>query len=205
MKLTKADLPTLYPALLIALAMLAVGAGRAYLAREALRTAERQHQATQAERNEIDGRLKRVRNEEQEIKRKNAIFTDLRTRGVIGEEQRLEWSEQISAIRERRRLPQLEYEIAPQTKLESIPGNFSIHASSMKMSARLLHEEDLINLIDDLRRDARALILVRACALSRLARTVSDTTATPHLQAECQIEWITLQGPASALASGGRQ
>ena len=92
-----------------------------------------------------------------------------------------------------------------QQKLESIPGNFSIHASSMKMSARLLHEEDLINLIDDLRRDARALILVRACALSRLARTVSDTTATPHLQAECQIEWITLQGPASALASGGRQ
>ena len=205
MKLTKADLPTLYPALLIALAMLAVGAGSAYLAREALRTAERQHQATQAERNEIDGRLKRVRNEEQEIKRKNAIFSDLRTRGVIGEEQRLEWSEQISAIRERRRLPQLEYEIAPQTKLESIPGNFSIHVSSMKMSARLLHEEDLINLIGDLRRDARALILVRACALSRLARTVSDTTATPHLQAECQIEWITLQGPPSALTSGGRQ
>ena len=205
MKLSPADLPKLYPAVLLALSMLAAGAGSVYLARESTRDAQRQYQAALAERNEIDGRLKRVRSEEQEIKRKSALFADLRTRGVIGEEQRLEWSELLGSIRTQRRLPQLDYEIAPQVQLDAAIGNFSIHASRMKLNLRLLHEEDLVNFLDDLRNNARALILVRSCAVTRLARGAADAAPLAHLQADCQIDWLTLRGPGAETGKGGHQ
>mgnify|MGYP003590685695 CR=1 FL=1 len=199
MKLTAADLPKLRNAALLALAMLAAGAGSAYLARTAADEAQREFATTRAERNDIDGRLKRVRSEEQEIKRKSALFAELQARGVIGDERRLEWAEQLRAIRERRRLPALDFEIAPQALLEAEPGGYSFQSSSMKLSARLLHEEDLLRLLADLRQDARALVLPRACSLARLPRGTPETTATAHLQAECQIDWVTLRGPAASL------
>ena len=205
MKLTPSDLPKLQLSLLAALAMLALAATGAHFAREATRNAQRTHQTLQAERNEIDGRLKRVRSEEQEIKRKSALFADLRTRGVIGEEQRLEWSELLGSIRTQRRLPQLDYEIAPQVQLDAAIGNFSIHASRMKLNLRLLHEEDLVNFLDDLRHNARALILVRSCAVTRLARGSADAAPLAHLQADCQIDWLSLRGPGAETGKGGRQ
>jgi hypothetical protein len=52
------------------------------------------------ERSEADGKLKRVRDEESEIKQKSILFNKLQERGMIGEEQRLEWVELLKDIRD---------------------------------------------------------------------------------------------------------
>ena len=85
-------------------------------------------------------------------------------RGIIGPEQRLEWVELLKEIRDKRRLIDLQYEIAPQRLLDGNPtGRYAFHSSAMKLQLRLLHEEDLTRLIGDLRSQAKALIRVRSC------------------------------------------
>jgi hypothetical protein len=197
MKFTPSDVGKLKFGLLGAAIMIAVGAGAVHMALGYDRAAVRQRNDVQQEHDEIDGKLRRVRNEENEIKHKSALFNSLQQRGVIGEEQRLEWVELLGGIRDNRRLPDLQYEIEPQRPLPAAPGSssgFSFFASSMKVQLRLLHEEDLLRFLDDLRRQARALIRIDSCNLSRLPRgSDTESGASAQLQAECEIDWITLR------------
>jgi cell division protein FtsL len=191
MKLTRADLRELRLSLAAALLMIALGATGVHLALASARQARTEQSAAQRQRDEIDGKLRRVRSEEAEIKQKSALFSRLQQRGMIGEEQRLDWVELLKTIRERRRLLDLRYEIAPQRALDALPGGaLSFYASAMKIELKLLHEEDLTRLLDDLRQQAGPLIQVKSCKLARLPRAGGGIAA--QLQADCQIDWITL-------------
>ena len=125
MKLATSDLPKLQWSILAIVLMMAVGAALIFFAFSATEVAKRDRAIAQAERNEFDGKLKQVRNEEDEIKQKSAVFKALQTRGMIGEEQRLEWVELIKDIRDTRRLIDLQYEIAPQRRLDADAANLS--------------------------------------------------------------------------------
>ena len=200
MKLTATDFPRLQWSLLAALLMLAVGAGSVYFAHHFASTAARQRVAVQAERDDADRKLRRVRQEEDDIKQKSAVFNDLIRRGVVGEEKRLEWVEQLKAIRQQRQLLELQYEIAPQRPLAPLPGSsYGYFASAMKLQLKLLHEEDLTRLLADLREQASALIVIRSCDIARLpgggdARTPG---VQAKLQADCLIDWVTLREVAA--------
>ena len=198
MKLSAADFPKLQLSLLAAVAMIAIGAGSVYFALNLAQTARVDRMAAQAERNDFDGKLKRVRSEENEIKQKSALFNTLQARGMIGEEQRLEWVELLKDIRDKRRLIDLKYEIAPQRPLDATPANgLTFYVSTMKMQLKLLHEEDLTRLIDDLNQQARALIQVKRCNVSRLPRGNAETGMPAQLQADCLIDWVTLREAAA--------
>lgn len=203
MKLEPKDFPKLQISLLAMLLMVAVGTASILYSRERVRQANAAFAAAQSERNDFDGKLKRVRGEEHEIREKAALFNALKARGVIGEEQRLEWVELLKEIREKHRLIELRYEIAPQQPLERTPaGSFALHASTMKLQLSLLHEEDLIRLLDDLRREARALIQVRRCDVLRIPRSGPENTLQGFLQAECLIDWITLHESDKSKGAG---
>jgi len=196
MKLEPKDFPKLQISLMAMLVMVAIGAGTVVFSRHSVSQANSAFAAAQSERNEMDGKLKRVRSEEHEIREKAALFNALKARGVIGEEQRLEWVELLKEIRERHRLIELRYEIAPQQSLEKTPtGTLILYASTMKLQLSLLHEEDLTRLLDDLRRQARALVQIRRCDVSRIPRSGGENTLQGLLQAECLIDWITLREP----------
>lgn len=198
MKLSAADFPKLQLSLLAAVAMIAIGAGSVYFALNLAQTARVDRMAAQAERNDFDGKLKRVRSEENEIKQKSALFNTLQARGMIGEEQRLEWVELLKDIHDKRRLIDLKYEIAPQRPLDATPANgLTFYVSTMKMQLKLLHEEDLTRLIDDLNQQARALIQVKRCNVSRLPRGNAETGIPAQLQADCLIDWVTLREAAA--------
>lgn len=201
MKLSSADIPRLQLSLLAALLMIALGAAGVHLTLKSSRVAKIEQAAAQKERNEFDGKLKRVRGEEAEIKQKSAVFNTLQARGVIGDEQRLEWVELLKTIGDRRRLLDLQYEIAPQRALDAAaPGSaLAFYASATKVQLKLLHEEDLTRLLDDLRQQARALIQIRNCSVSRLPRG-GDAAGHAQLQADCQIDWITLRETSSGAA-----
>ncbi|MFT3847551.1 MAG: hypothetical protein QM739_02420 [Propionivibrio sp.] len=198
MKLAASDFPKLQWSLLAATLMTLVGIVTVYLSSGAMQTAARDRTTVLTERNEFDGKLKRVRNEESEIRQKAAVFSALQARGMIGEEQRLEWVELIKEIRDTRRLIDLQYEIAPQRRLDAAADaktgdGFAFYSSSMKLQVKLLHEEDLTRLLDDLRNRARALIQVKSCNVSRLSPGPVGGSPAAQLQADCQIDWITLR------------
>ena len=194
MKLSSSDLPKLQYSLLAAVLLMIVGAGLVYFSLQSTKAATLDRSAALAERNDFEGKLQRVRNEESEIKLKSAVFNKLQTRGVIGEELRLEWVELLKSIRDKHRLLDLQYEIAPQRILDAAPGNgFAFYASSMTTQLKLLHEEDLIRFLDDLRQQAKALIQIKSCNVERLPHGSSENGIPAQLQAECQIDWITLR------------
>ena len=202
MKLRRDDFRKLRGGLLGCMALIAAGVGTVLLSDNAAQTARRELAAAQAARNEFDDKLKRVRSEENEIREKTAIFRQLEARGVIGEEQRLEWSELLNAIGDRRQLLNLRYEFEPQRPLDAAApaAALSYFVSPMRLQLDLLHEEDLTRLLADIRQQANALIQVRNCLVSRSSGSADSRAAGSQLQAECRIDWITLRAPGSGEA-----
>jgi hypothetical protein len=195
MKFGKADFQKTQISIAAAVLMCAAGAAAVVVAMERTKTAKIAQTAISKDRNEFESKLNQVRNEENEIKQKSQQFNNLEVRGVIGEEQRLDWVELVKDIRDKRRLTDLQYEISPQRPLDANQGSgLNFYASAMKLQVKLLHEEDLTRLLDDLRSQAKALILVKSCNVSRLPRVAGERSASPaHLQADCLIDWITLR------------
>ena len=195
MKIVPADFRKLQASVVLGVLMIAVGALALYFAFAAMKRAEQARVSIAAQFAEADGKLKQVRNEESEVKQKSIVFNKLQERGIIGDEQRLDWVELLKEIRDKHRLIDLRYEIAPQRMLEGQLGNdFVFFASSMKLELKLLHEEDLTRLLDDLRRQAKALIRVNSCRIERLPATGEQRGGgRANLLADCEIEWLTLR------------
>ncbi|WP_313950799.1 hypothetical protein [Accumulibacter sp.] len=194
MKLDRDDFRKLQPGIFAAVLMIVVGAVGLYVSHSTREAAQKTKMTVTAQFQEVDGKLKRVRDEESEVKAKSIVFNKLQERGIIGEEHRLDWLELLKEIRDRHRLIDLQYEISPQHRLDGTQeGDYSFSASTMKLRLKLLHEEDLIRLLDDLRQQAKALIRVNGCQVERLPATGDErSSGRAHLLADCEIDWLTL-------------
>jgi hypothetical protein len=199
MKFGKTDFAKIQASLLVVVLAIAAGTASVLLSLQQTKSVKLANGTAVAEHNEFERKLKQVRNEENEIRQKAALFSNLQARGVIGEEQRLDWVELLKDIRDKRRLLSVEFEIAPQRALDSSPANnFSFYASTMKLQFKPLHEEDVVRLLGDLRSQAKALIQVKSCNVSRLPRgSVEPGGSVAYLQADCQIDWVTAREAAS--------
>lgn len=155
--------------------------------------AEQERQAALARQSEMRARLARVHDEEREIRQRIERYHEIGALGRTEAERRLEWVETLTQIREERRLPGLDYEIAPQRPLDAkapAAGGFDFLASPMKLEAQLLHEGELLGLLDDLQARVQALIGVRRCRIERLPAGAAQAA---NLKAACELDWITLQ------------
>ena len=156
--------------------------------------------AAAARKLEIEKRLGRVRTEEQEIKARTQQFQKMELAGMIGQEKRLEWTELLRDLQRQLRMPGMNYEFGPQDPLVSVcDAGYAFHSSQLKIQLRVLHEEDLLNFVGQLQKEAKALVVLRGCKLSRLPGGSTARDAT-QLVGECTMEWITLRR-----ASGTRQ
>ncbi|MDD5297233.1 MAG: hypothetical protein PHU46_09990 [Rhodocyclaceae bacterium] len=197
------DLRTQRRALLLGLAMVVAGIGATGLAHLYHREAEDTVRLALAEKNAFQSRLARMAQEEQEIQAGDALFRQLAERGILGEEKRMDWLERIARIRAERRLGDIQWEISPQRPLEAEfapggKGELEFMASSLRLRLSLLHEEDLLRFIKDLKDSMPAYVRIRQCSLERLPRNEDRRGPAPQLQAECQVDLITLRKRASA-------
>ena len=201
MKFNLRDLSKLqWHALLAILLLIAAGAlgywsqQRAHLANTERATAENQLQ-------QIDKRLRQVRTEEQEIKQRTSLFQQLEKSGMTGEEKRLEWIELLRDLQRQLRLPGMNYEFGPQLTLEKVDGAaFAYHSSHLRIKLHLLHEEDLLNFLEQLQQRAKSMVLVRSCRVSRSTASNDPGAGLAQLSAECDMEWVTLRR-----STGGKQ
>lgn len=196
MKFDTAHFQKIRASLLASMLMAAIGVGLVVYAQEKYQRAHRAQIEAAAEHRRINDKLKQVRNEESEIHEKSMHFTALQERGVIGEEQRLDWVEQLKEIRDTRHLQDMTYEISPRRRLDADGAADPVfYASAMHLRFKALHEEDLTRLLNDLRQHARAHIRVRACTLSRLPSDAGQAPGMARLLVDCQMDWITVRQP----------
>lgn len=145
---------------------------------------------------EADRKLRQIRSEEIQIRSNSNVFSELQKRGIVGEEQRLDWVELIKATQDNLRLREVRYEIAPQRPLDSkhsdAESTLAFYASTMSLQMQLLHEEDLLRFLAEIRQRATALIHIRRCDLSRSSSNADSGVPNANLQAECVIDWITV-------------
>jgi hypothetical protein len=188
-------LKSLLGSLILLLVASMFSAGAVFAAYYYAGQAERDHQQAQALQNETRARLSRAHEDEREIRDRIARYQELISQGRSQPERRLEWVETLGQIRASRRLLGLEYEISPQRPLDEkqpASGGFRFLASPMKLDMPLLHEGDLLGLLDDLAARTEALVSVRSCRIDRLALN-RGAQETANLKASCEIDWITLQ------------
>ena len=198
--MTLADLKSIRGSALLALAMAMAGVGALWASARLADEVSRGHAAALDARGKAQRGLASARAEEAEIAEKIDRFRHLVERGAIGNEQRLAWVELIRDARARHQLGALDYEFSPQRPLDptiapSDAGQLEAASSALRLRLPLLHEGDLLTLIDDLAANASAVVRVRECSIAR--RIPADNSAEA-LQADCLLDWITFRPHSGA-------
>ena len=195
MNLTRDELRRLTAPLLAAVALLAAGAALVWLADRSLASSERRYAIAELERRQNAERLARIAEEEREVKEKLDLYKQLKRLSILGEERRLEWADAISRIRAQRELLDLTYRVDRQRLLKTVPGtpdSIDFLASTMHVQLALLHEEDLLRFLADLRAAGNAYYAPKHCSLVRTGQAVTGATMTARLRAQCEIDLITV-------------
>lgn len=151
---------------------------------------EQAHDAARSSKNRIEQRLRQANGEAQNLAERAAVFRQMQETGILGEEQRLEWTEMLVAMQRELRLPGLHYEFAAQTALDagicSAPGCYS---SPLRLQLQLLHEADLLTLLARIEKEAKAFVVLQGCRLQPL----QQATETARLTADCRMQWVTMR------------
>ena len=191
--LTRLRLHGAVAALLIALGATAIAVSTYYLGR-----ATEARESARAQRSAAAERVSKVSEEEREIRESLGFYQRMQQQGMIGQENRLDWIDAIARIKTERKLFEIKYNIEPQKSLDypgiapMKGGDFMV--SRMRLEMLLLHEEDLLNFLSDLRSSGRFHVSVRHCTMSRIERgpVAPGQPLLPRLRSECQIDLITL-------------
>lgn len=127
-------------------------------------------------------------------------YRNLEKTGFAGEEQRINWLDALRNANIRAELFGVNYQIGVQHPYpyanEFDAGSIALQESIMKLDMRLLHEDDLLRFLDELRAQQVGLFHVKECTLLRTDR--SETLRNqPYLSAQCDLVWITAR-PGSA-------
>jgi hypothetical protein len=195
LNLTREELRKLAAPLLAAIVLIAAGVALVRSAGESRAQAQAQLAAAQAERRQNADRLARIAEEEREVSEKLDVYKQLKRLNIIGEERRLEWADAVARIRNQRELLDLTYRVDRQKLLKSVPGkpdSVDFFASTMTVQLDLLHEEDLLRFLADLRDSGNAYYSVKTCRVNRTGQAATGTTITPRLRASCEIDLITV-------------
>lgn len=186
------------PGVFLLACTLAWGAATAYGSRaRATLEGERQSLASlEAERNDLTDR--------REARRKFArLYKDLSNDGVVGPEHRLAWIQATRDAASELALPYLRYSTGTQRPFEAdwlVPGVAApVLASPMDVQLGLVHEGDLLALLD-LLRAAPGLLQVQSCSLEMPVRDVGPQPDKPNVTGSCQLVMYSIPREAAVAA-----
>ncbi|MCE5181397.1 MAG: hypothetical protein LLG15_06310 [Betaproteobacteria bacterium] len=139
-----------------------------------------------------------ARARQENINRYLTAYQSLMAEKQINGERRQDWIDTLSHIREQRKLFPVEYDLAARRpyKFTDIPSSSALNLFASRMNVRLplLHEGDIVTLLDDLRSRKVGLFVVDHCNIVRDPKA-NDTPPqfVQNLSAECAVDWITVE------------
>ena len=125
--------------------------------------------------------------------------------GFVGEERRIEWVDELRAQHKNHKLFGVKYSISQQEvyKPAFVPsiGGFVMNRSTMKLDLDMLHEGDILQLIESLGAKKAAPFMLRDCEITRLnANAELSKQLIANLHAQCELDWLTLHEPSTPQA-----
>jgi hypothetical protein len=125
-------------------------------------------------------------------------YQTLLQQGFVGEEHRIEWVDALRKIHGQEKLFNINYSIGVQEEYQpsfiSNAGSIKLYRSVMKLELSMLHEGDLLTLIEDLSHQQGAPFMVRQCEITRQNAQISNAFA-PNMHADCELDWVTIHEP----------
>ncbi|MDP1659932.1 MAG: hypothetical protein Q8L73_11375 [Methylotenera sp.] len=128
-------------------------------------------------------------------------YQALINKGLVGEERRLEWVDELRTQHKNNKLFSIKYSIGLQEayKPSFAPnlGGFVLNRSVMTLDLDMLHEEDILQLTEALSRKNKEIFMLRDCEITRLnAGGNLSNQLIANLHAKCELDWLTLREPA---------
>jgi len=125
------------------------------------------------------------------------LYSGYKSSGLIGEERRLSWIESLENTNKVLKLPTLTYRLLPQEKFTrpglKVKSGVELNGSAMELTMGLLHEEDILAVLEGLRLSIKNLFTVESCSLSRSNKIgVPLDTKKSNLRSKCTIRWVTI-------------
>ncbi|OGV73903.1 MAG: hypothetical protein A3B82_01065 [Methylophilales bacterium RIFCSPHIGHO2_02_FULL_57_10] len=139
--------------------------------------------------------------EKENIVRYLSAYQALVQQGFVGEEQRVDWIDDLRNINIRYKLFGVSYDIGAQQDYKpAFPldiGNFKLHRSVMKLTFAMLHENDLLTLFQALPGEVNPPFMLRDCTITRVSGG-GRGKFVPNLNNSCEIDWLTITEPPTA-------
>ena len=199
MKFGASDLKRLRLPLVVFIALAGAGLACYFAVNDYLQETKKLAAAMSKQRAEVQTKLASTTEEEREIKANLQQYQALAARGMVGEENRLDWIDTITAIKNERHLFNIGYSIEPQKPLDypgfTAGGGVNFLTSRVKIEMQLLHEEDLLDFIDDLSKRGKSYLSARSCDVQRVDREGgggATSPLAPRLKATCAYDLITI-------------
>ena len=168
-----------------------------------------QENALQQQKNLLNSARQRFQSsgiEKQTIAEYLPKYQSLISKGLVGEERRLEWVDELRKQHQLNKLFSIKYSIGLQEPYKpSFAGNlggFVMNRSVMTLDLDMLHEEDILQLTEALSKKNQEVFMLRDCEITRLTTTgIFSNQLIPNLHAKCELDWLTLHEPASIQAT----
>jgi hypothetical protein len=191
MTFSQADLPHIKWSLITFLVTLSIGGSAVIFSQKFATNAQHAKLVAQQQLNDARNKLNASRDDQMNMAEYTKEYSAIQRRGIIGDEQRLNLIEGLDKLRDRNLVLDFKFSIAPQQPYKPVPaldgGNFDLKFSGMKLQIDLLHEEQLINFFDSLRRDINGWFIIEKCTLDKAQGS------NAQLKADCEGGWFTLK------------
>lgn len=157
----------------------------------------REFNAANAAFRAISTRYLTVDEEEKLVRSYLPRFVQLYQRGIIGNEQRLNWVEVLRATGDEYRIPALSYQIeSQQVYTPGYPlnlGRYSLYSSKMLLNMQLLHEGDLFRIFEKLDENAKGSFTLTSCNVSQSVQSITDSPNAANITVRCELQWFTIR------------
>jgi hypothetical protein len=167
--------------------------GASHYFREEMETEYRNHHSRFRD---VSRKYLAVDEEERIIENHYPRFVELYRSGILGREHRLSWLESLRGAGENLQLPEINYRINSQSVYKpDFPvdlGAFAIYGSEMVLNLGLLHEGDLLGLLNTLNDDSEGLYSVTHCEADRVNEEAEFDPGRPMITALCRLIWFTV-------------
>jgi len=152
----------------------------------------------QSQLNQARQRYQTSGQEKETIVKYLPVYQELIKQGFVGEERRIEWVDTLRNIHQQQKLFGIKYSIGAQEQYKPPfalnTGSFNLYRSVMKLELSMLHEGDLLTLINSLANEQSTPFMLRECEITQTAK-VNPNKLAPYFQANCDLDWLTIHEP----------
>ena len=123
-------------------------------------------------------------------------YLELVRNNIVGEEDRLDWLENIQAIANARNMPSVKYDLSSQRLVEDKTGQhraqgLKIYRSNMTLDMKMAHEGDLFAVLNALQEKAKGLFVVDQCNIEKTTKPTKSGNV--DMSARCELGWYTFK------------